>query len=690
MTDDKSVLSDITIYTKYAKFLPELNRRETWEELTTRNMQMHIKKYPQLEDSIKQTYQDHVIPKKVLPSMRSLQFGGKGIELNNSRVYNCAFLPIDSIHSFSETMFLLLGGTGVGFSVQNFNIEKLPEIQKPNYSRRKKYVVQDSIIGWADAVKVLMKSYVGKIRSHIDFDLSDIREKGALLVTTGGKAPGPAPLKLCLENIERVLRSKKDGERLTDIECYDIECYIADAVLAGGIRRAAMIALFDLGSKPMISAKSKFKVLTWDRATVKTGVDNQGEPIMGHAWHESKGKRYLDLLVKVKDNAGKIYEKTCYWVSEEDFEYLQTHGTLPWYYFEPQRGRANNSISLVRHKITKSTFMKVWKQIEESGAGEPGIYLTNDKEWGTNPCCEIALRPYQFCNLTEINMSNIKDQEDFEQRAAAAAFIGTLQAGYIDFHYLRDVWEKNTKKDALIGVSMTGIASESNLKLDFTSAVEVVKRVNKEISSIIGINSAARTTCVKPAGTTSLVLGTSSGIHAWFWNYYLRRLRINKDEAIYKYLLETIPQLIEDEYFTPELTAVLTVPQKAPEGAILRTETPLELLERVKLISNSWIKPGHRRGNNTHNVSCTVSIKDGEWEEVGEWMWKNKEYYNGLSVLPYDGGNYKQTPFENCTQEEYDYLLQFLKEIDLSLVNENEDQTSFKESLACAGGSCEI
>jgi len=622
--------------------------------------------------------------------MRSLQFGGKGIELNNSRVYNCAFLPIDSIHSFSETMFLLLGGTGVGFSVQNHNIEKLPEIRRPNYDRRKRYVVQDSIIGWADSIKVLMKSYTGSVRSHIDFDLSDIREKGALLVTTGGKAPGPLPLKACLENIEKVLRSKKDGEKLTDMECYDIECYIADAVLAGGIRRAAMIALFDLKSKAMIKAKSKFEILMYDRATVKTGVDNQGEPIMGHAWHESKGKRFLDLEVTVKDNTGKTYTKTCYWVSEEDFEDLEKNGTLPWFYFEPQRGRANNSISLVRHKITKSTFKKVWKQIEESRSGEPGIYLTNDKEWGTNPCCEIALRPYQFCNLTEINMATIESQEDFEGRAKAASFIGTLQAGYTDFHYLRDIWRKNTEKDALIGVSMTGIASETNLELDFEKAANFVKEVNTAIAKIIGINPAARTTAVKPAGTTSLVLGTSSGIHAWFWDYYLRRLRINKDEAIYGYLVKMIPQLIEDEYFTPELTAVLKVPQKAPEGAILRTETPIELLERVKLISDKWIKPGHRTGSNTHNVSCTVSIKDGEWEEVGEWMWKHKDCYNGLSVLPYDGGNYKQTPFENISKEEYDYLLQFLTDINLSLVKESEDLTSFTESIACSGGASEI
>ena len=325
---DKKILSDITVYTKYAKYLPKLERRENWEELVTRNMEMHIRKYPNIERSIRDIYNDYVYTKKVLPSMRSLQFGGRAIELNNARIYNCAFLPIDDIRSFSETMFLLLGGTGVGYSVQNHHIGKLPEIIKPKYTRKKRYVVQDSIIGWADAIKVLFKSYTSGITSHIEFDLSDIRPKGAMLITAGGKAPGPEPLRIALVKIEAILREKKDGSKLTDIECHDIQCHIADAVLAGGIRRAAMISLFDLDSDAMLNCKA------------------------GNWWENN-----------------------------------------------PQRGRANNSVTLLRHKIDKKTFDKVWERIEASGSGEPGIYLTNDKDWGTNPCCEIALRPNQFCNL---------------------------------------------------------------------------------------------------------------------------------------------------------------------------------------------------------------------------------------------------------------------------------------------------
>jgi ribonucleoside-diphosphate reductase alpha chain len=619
LTLDKQILSDITVYTKYAKYIPSKERRETWEELVTRNMEMHVAKFPTMKESIESIYENFVFTKKVLPSMRSLQFGGKAIELNNARIYNCAFLPIDSIHSFSETMFLLLGGTGVGYSVQQHQIEKLPEIRKPNYDRKKKYVVQDSIIGWADAVKTLFKSYTGAMTSHIEFDLSDIRQKGALLVTAGGKAPGPEPLRIALVKIEAILRTKEDRSKLTDIECHDIQCHIADAVLAGGIRRAAMISLFDLDSNAMLNCKA------------------------GSWWEDN-----------------------------------------------PQRGRSNNSVVLLRHKIDKKTFDKVWERIEASGSGEPGIYLTNDKDWGTNPCCEIALRPYQFCNLTEINMSNIENQEDFNARSSAASFLGTLQASYSDFHYLRDIWRKNTEKDALLGVSMTGIASESNLKLNYEEAAQVVKDTNNVISAALNINRAARTTAVKPAGTTSLVLGTSSGIHAWHNDYYIRRMRLGKNEAIYSYLAINHPELLEDEYFNPTLQSVISVPQKAPNGAITRYESTLDALERVKLISKDWVKPGHIKGNNTHNVSCTVSVRDDEWKIIGEWMWANKDYYNGLSVLPYHGGTYKQTPFEDCTKEVYEEMMLKLKDIDLSKVIEIQDNTNFSESVACGPSGCEI
>lgn len=617
MDISNKILSDITVFMKYSKYLPELERRETWEDLVTRNREMHIKKYPQLAKEIEDVYQ-LVYDKKVLPSMRSLQFAGKPIELSPNRVYNCCYLPIDDVRAFSEVMFLLLGGTGVGYSVQKHHVEKLPEIRKSNKNRKKRFLVSDSIEGWADAVKALMSSYF-KGTSDIDFDFRDIRPKGARLVTSGGKAPGPQPLMECLIKIKGLLENKQDGDKLEPIEVHDIVCHIADAVLAGGIRRAALISLFSADDSEMISCKS------------------------GN-----------------------------------------------WWELNPQRGRANNSAALVRHKITKEYFMDLWARIEASGAGEPGIFFTNDKDWGTNPCAEIALRPYQFCNLCEVNVSNIESQEDFNARVKAAAFIGTLQAGYTDFHYLRDIWKRTTEKEALIGVGMTGIGSNKVFQYDIKQAASIVKDENERVAGIIGINKAARTTTVKPSGTSSLVLGTSSGIHAWHNDYYIRRIRVGKNESIYTYLAINHPELVEDEYFRPHDTAVISVPQKAPAGSIIRTESAINLLERVKTIQKEWIKPGHRAGANMHNVSATISIKPDEWVTVGEWMWENREYYAGLSVLPFSEHTYIQAPFEDIDESTFNKMAQHLHNIDLSKVIEIDDATDLKGEVACGALGCEI
>ena len=552
--------------------------------------------------------------------MRSLQFSGKPIEISPNRLYNCSYLPIDHVDSFSESMFLLLSGCGVGYSVQKHHVSKLTHVTKPFDKRTRRFVIGDSIEGWSDAVKVLIKSYLGPKRSSkVKFDYSDIRPKGARLVTSGGKAPGPQPLKECLLKIKGILDAKDDGTMLTTLEVHDIVCHIADAVLAGGIRRAALISLFSAYDEEMISCKSG-------------------------SWWENN----------------------------------------------PQRGRANNSAVLIRHKITKKFFMDLWKRIELSGSGEPGIYFNHDKDWGTNPCCEIALRPFQFCNLCEVNVSNVEGQDDFNSRVKAAAFIGTLQAGYTEFHYLREIWQETTEKDALIGVSMTGIGSAAVLQQDMQEGANIVKAENARVSKLIGINRAARTTCVKPAGTTSLVLGTSSGIHAWHNDYYIRRLRVGKNEAIYKYLIQNHPELVEDEYFRPHDTAVIEIPQSAPKGSILRTESAFDLLERVKRVATEWVAPGHRTGSNTHNVSATISLKKEDWDKAGEWMWKNRDCYNGLSVLPYDGGTYTQAPFEDITKKKFEELVKLLQDVNLENVIEETDETDLSGELACAGGSCEI
>ena len=612
----QEILSDIVVYNKYAKYLPSKQRRETWEELVTRNKNMHLAKFPKLKDEIEETYK-LVYDKKVLPSMRSLQFAGKPIQINNSRIFNCSYLPIDDWRSFSEIMFLLLSGCGVGYSVQNHHIEKLPEVRIPKKTRR--FLVGDSIEGWADAVKVLMKAYFGISTTKPVFDFRDIRPKGAELITVGGKAPGPEPLKECLFQIQKVLDRKEDGTPLKPIEAHDIICHIADAVLSGGIRRAALISLFDLHDNEMLTCK---------------------------------------------------------------------HGS--WWEMNPQRGRANNSAVVIRSKVTKEDFNDLWGKIVASNSGEPGVYFSNDKDWGTNPCCEIALRPYQFCNLTEINVSNIESQEDLNKRVAAGAFLGTLQASYTDFHYLRSVWQKTTEKDALVGVGMTGIGSGKILEFNLEEAAKEAKKTNAEIAKIIGVNKAARVTTVKPSGTSSLVLGTSSGIHAWHNDFYIRRMRLGKNEALYQYLAKNHPELVEDDFFKPDLQAVVSVPQKSPKGAIYRTESAKELLERTKKFNLEWVKKGHRKGANTNNVSATISVKPDEWEAVGEWMWENKNTFNGLAVLPYDNGSYTQAPFEDITEEKFLEMESHLNGIDLTKVTETSDETNLQDQAACAGGNCEI
>jgi len=608
-------LSKITVFSKYAKYLPEEKRRETWDEIVNRYTKMMVKKYPKLEEAILRSAV-LIRNKKVLPSMRALQFAGPAMEVNNARGYNCAYHPVDSIYAFSETMFLLLGGSGVGYSVQKHHVEQLPAITKPG--KKRNYLIEDSIMGWADAVKVLMKAYLegGFMPS---FDFRAIRHKGAKLVTAGGKAPGPEPLKICLAHIEAIMSPLNPGDKLTPLQCHDILCHIANSVLAGGIRRSAMISLFSHDDEEMITCK---------------------------------------------------------------------YGN--WWELNEQRGRANNSAVLERGVVTEEEFFSLWKRIEASGSGEPGIYWTNNKDWGTNPCCEIGLRPYQFCNLCEVNVSDIEDQTDLNDRVAVASFFGTLQAGFTDFHYLRPIWQKTTQKDALLGIGMTGIGSGEILKYNLEIAAHTAKVMNSMISAILGTNEAARITCIKPSGTTSLVLGTASGIHAWHNDYYLRTMRFNKNEDIASYLMVNHPELCEDDVLRPADTVCVRIPVKAPEGSIFRTETAIDTLERVKKFSLEWIKPGHINGDNTHNVSATISIKEDEWPSVGQWMWSNRDVYNGLSVLNYFGGSYIQAPFEDITKEEYETRIASLKNVDLTKVIELDDSVDFSQVSACSGSQCEI
>lgn len=833
--ENKSIenLSDIVVHMKYAKYSESLQRRETWSEIVDRNKAMHIKKFPNLVDSIEHAYR-YVYDKKILPSMRSMQFAGKPIELSPNRIYNCSYLPIEDVNCFSETMFLLLSGCGVGFSVQKHHIEKLPFISKPhvdangNYKKRR-FLISDSIEGWADSIKQLMKAFLDpKVNALPDFDFNDIRHKGAKLITSGGKAPGADPLKKCLFNIQLILESKQHGDRLTTLEVHDIVCHIADAVLAGGIRRAALISFFSFDDLDMINCKYG----NWRETNPQRGRSNNSAVILrsliseaefNQFWEKIKNSgsgepgiyftndrdvlsnpcclsgdtliqtehdfitikelvemaeageqlpklytynettKHIELdeivtgklmrknaeIIKLELEDGnlikltsdhKVFTTNRGWIeamrlTKEDeitispnlklqisteglsrSEAKQTLAKLIQGYnenfdFNSKTGEilfkgkplenfskeywfpANNDKTELLNMVGCST-AKLKSITIEKNEDVYDLEMANNHNFFANNIlvhnCEISLKPYQFCNLCEINVSDLETQEEFNERAKAATIIGTLQAAYTDFHYLRPIWKKTTEKEALIGIGLTGIGSGKVLNLDMKQAAKIVKDVNKQFAKILGINKAARTTTIKPSGSAATVLGCSSGIHAWHDPYYIRRVRVNKNESIYNYLYYNHPELVKDEYFNPTHTAVIEVPIKAPEGSIYRHESPIELLERVKRVKKDRINEGHVSGINTHNVSVTVSIKDEEWQTVGEWMWNNRDYYNGISVLPYDGGSYIQAPFESITEEQYLELEKHICDIDLTQVVELEDYTDLSGELACSAGGCEI
>jgi ribonucleoside-diphosphate reductase alpha chain len=578
------ICSDVTVYSKYSRYVPELKRRETWEELVARYERMLAKKYPNELETIQEAC-DAVRRKEILPSMRGLQFAGIPIERANNRIYNCAFMQASYAGFFRETMFLLLGGTGVGYSVQDRHICQLPPISVPG--KEKRFNVSDSIEGWADAVDAIFRAYF-KGKALPRFDFTDVRAKGMRLITAGGKAPGPGPLRVCLDKIRGLLETKPEGTRLTSVEVSDLACFIADAVLSGGIRRAAMICLFDIDDAHMLAYKKG-------------------------AWYELSPER-----ARVNVSAVAFREN---FYGREDDHWPTASAT------------------------SEEQFNAFWKATEESKSGEPGIYWTNHPDWGTNPCCEIALRHKQFCNLTTINFSTVESQHDLNNRARLAAILGTLQAGFVDMHYLGDEWENNCREEALLGVSFTGIGDNANYaNYNFEEAAQEATQANESLAKRIGTNKAARVTCIKPEGTASLVLGCASGVHGRHSPFYIRRFRFKRIETVARYFALQIPDLVVEDKFDPD-GVILELPQRSPEASISRGETALDTLERLKFFHEHWVKPGHVQGINGHNVSCTVSVRDDEWQAVGNWMWNHREFYNGIAVLPWDGGSYVQPPF---------------------------------------------
>ena len=654
---DTSAIADYIHFSKYAKYQPDLLRRELYPETVERVEGMHLRKYPALAEDIKWAF-SLVRDKRVLPSMRSMQFGGTAIEAVNNRIFNCSFTHVDRLEAFSQAMYLLLAGCGVGYSVQFDHVEKLPALTYVNPKSVVHHVVDDSIAGWADALLALLRSYLSG--DYLEFSFHQIRPAGTLLKTSGGRAPGHLRLKESLERIRGVLNGAQ-GRRLRPIECHHILCHAADAVLSGGIRRSAMISLFSLEDSEMMNAKT---------------------------------------------------------------------GT--WYLTAPWLANANNSVILKRDEVKEKSFKRIFEMTRQWG--EPGFFFTADYSYGTNPCAEIGLYPtltiteevmdllkarasrgksmpdvklgetytgFAFCNLCEINAAKLTSYEDFVEAAKAATIIGTLQASYTEMPYLGWVSEVIAEREALLGIGMTGMLDSPPISLDADMQRKVAEQVkvwNAEYAAKIGIQAASRTTCVKPSGTTSLELGcVASGHHAHHAKRYIRRVTADELETVFQAFKAQNPHMCVKK---PDGKWVIEFAVQAPEGAVVKEDIDaIRFLDMVKSTQQNWVLPGTARSDAApglnHNVSNTVTVKSDEWEAVAEYIWKHREYFTGVSLLPATGDkDYAFAPNEaivtDADEARWNQIVASYKPVDYSAILEAEDGTAFTAEAACAGGACSI
>jgi hypothetical protein len=959
MTPSNKLLSDITTFRTYAKYLPHLRRRESLEESINRDMQMNLDKFPKLSGDIVKAYAI-IHDLKVMPSMRRLQFAGEAIIKNNCRSYNCAFLHMDSERSFGETLFLLLSGCGVGYSVQERHISKLPKVRQPRQEGR--FLVQDSIQGWAQALDALMEAYL-LCRIRPFFDFSQISPKGTYLPTTGAKAPGPEPLRLMLQLVEQKLKVAI-GRKLTDLEVHDIQCISSDCVLSGGIRRSALIVLFDRWSKAMLTCKhgNWTETAPWRARANNSAVlhrvettyeefmyvykmcreSNAGEPafwwtndydlgtnpckplnslilttngyvtygqalkskdllkvmrpdgtvsaasrpfktgtksvsrillsngsyLYGTNGHKHKNKK--GQWVEIKDlklgdrlefsinkvNSLQISDESTYrdgvlagYIWSDGWSYKRSdspnsfrtglsfghhefsaipllesitgrtakdHGQsskckviqldsdpngiyskygiskdksdLLWIYgkssdfklgfiraaftadgsvrkndnvelysihrntleilctilqefgiyssvcihgyaksYIASDGKARNNKDCWKLSVYAGQFKKIGllateKQVLLDLQVEKRIYRysdyvtvmgiehnfscedvydievsDNDHAYvdagvTTHNCNEIGLHSNQFCNLTINNVNGLYTKKEFLRRVRASALLGTLQASYTDFPYLRPIWQETTESDALLGVSMTGIAASDEFLTPelLEEGAKLVLETNSYYARKIGINECSSGTCIKPEGSSSCVLGTSSGVHDYHDEFWIRRMRMNKDDALAYYLKKVMPELVEDDVQS-STTVVVSIPQMAPKGALLRSNsTALSLFQRAVKYNKYWVAPGYRKGPNGHNTSITINVRDNEWDTLGEVLWKGRKGYNGISLYPYDGAVYKQPPFESIDENRYNEMTKLVASVDLKEVIEDNDNTSRGDTVACPGGFCEL
>jgi hypothetical protein len=741
------LLSEIVRYDKYAQVLEWAQRKETWEETVYRVKDMHRQNFPHLTKEINFAF-GMVEEKLVSPSMRSLQFGGDAINANPIKNYNCSFLQASSIRAFRETCYLLLCGTGVGFSVQKHHVAQLPLVQQPtNADKPRRFRIGDSIEGWSDAFDALVKSYLlGKCK--LRFDGSDIRPQGSIIRSTGAEAPGPEKLMVALANVEKVLQGAV-GRYLRTIEVYDIMCYIAECVRSGGIRRSAMICLFSLDDQEMIEAKSE----EWYLTNPQRDMSNNSAVLV---YGEVSEEQFKNLIRQMEAN--RTGEPGIYWTRDRELgtnpcqpawapvltpEGLSTigqikEGDLIWseqawtkvlkkwstgvkkvyayktavstFYGTENHRVVSNGVKVQAkdaksidylplphegdslhkpHAIINVEFISEEEVFDITVDNEPHTYWSGG--CNVSNCVEISLRNQGFCNLTSQNMARVKDQKHFMQMCEASAILGTLQAAYTDFPYLNEGWRKNAEEEALLGCSMTGICDNINTfySLDLQQGAKHILEVNKTIAGRLGIRLAKRTTAIKPEGTNSLFLGgVAPGMHAQYDTFFIRRMTLDKHTNIYKYLIQTMPELVEDSIYNPD-QAYLCIPVHAdPYKSVMRHEKITDFLQRLKYLHDNWIKPGHVDGLNTHNVSSTVSVKDEDWETLADWMWVNRYSYSGIAVFPYDNGTFSQAIYETITEDKYREMTSHIRPIDLTQVQAAAKDTNLAAEPACAGGAC--
>jgi len=613
---------------RYARFIDEKNRRETWEETTKRFVDYIFSRTDVIKDDeeLKKEITFAIYNHEVMPSMRAMMTAGKSADRDNTCVYNCSYLPVDDPKSFDEAMFILLCGTGVGFSVESSNINKLPEVPDTLFDSEHTIAVHDSKEGWAKALRLLLAHlWAGEIPK---WDMSKIRPAGARLKTFGGRASGPDPL-IDLFNFVVATFKHAKGRKLNSLECHDIMCKIGEVVVVGGVRRSAMISLSDLDDERIRHAK-----------------------------------------------AG------------------------PWWDTAPHRALANNS-AVYNETPTVGKFMEEWLSLYNSHSGERGIFnreaakKTVSKfghrdpnfEFGTNPCSEIILRPYQFCNLTEVVIRHDDTKKSLERKVILATILGTIQSTFTKFPYLRKVWQKNTEEERLLGVSLTGIFDNTLMttqgdKLNgiLNELRDVARATNKIWAEKLGVPTSAAITCVKPSGTVSQLVDSASGIHPRHSKFYIRRVRGDKKDPLTTFLVEQgVPS--EDCVYKPTQTTVFSFPQKAPDGLTRSDVTPINHLELWLTYQREWCE---------HKPSVTISVEEKDWPSVGAWTWDHFDQISGVSYLPYDGGTYRQAPYEECTEAEYKELKAKMPVIDWTKFQEITDNVEGAQMLACVSGVCEI